>query len=45
MRTDRRPGTSGLLDNLAAVLVADGLTRDHVVSTTVFLKDVNDSPK
>jgi 2-iminobutanoate/2-iminopropanoate deaminase len=40
-----RPGTSGLLDNLAAVLVADGLTMDHLVSTTVFLKDVNDFAK
>ena len=37
--------TRRVLDNLTAVLAADGLTMDHVVSTTVFLKDVNDFDK
>ena len=31
--------TRRVLDNLKAVLEADGLTMDHIVSTTVFLKD------
>jgi 2-iminobutanoate/2-iminopropanoate deaminase len=31
-----------VLDNLKAVLEADGLTMDHVVSTSVFLKDLNE---
>ena len=34
-----------VLDNLKAVLEADGLTMDHVVSTSVFLKDLNESGK
>jgi 2-iminobutanoate/2-iminopropanoate deaminase len=34
-----------VLDNLKAVLAADGLTMDHVVSTTVFLKDLNEFGK
>jgi 2-iminobutanoate/2-iminopropanoate deaminase len=37
--------TRRVLDNLTAVLAADGLTMDHVVSTTVFLKDVNEFAK
>ena len=37
--------TRRVLDNLAAILAADGLTMDHIVSTTVFLKDVNDFAK
>jgi 2-iminobutanoate/2-iminopropanoate deaminase len=37
--------TRRVLDNLTAVLAADGLTMDHVVSTTVFLKDVSDFDK
>jgi 2-iminobutanoate/2-iminopropanoate deaminase len=37
--------THRVLDNLSAVLAADGLTMDHVVSTTVFLKDVNEFAK
>jgi 2-iminobutanoate/2-iminopropanoate deaminase len=37
--------TRRVLDNLTAVLAADGLTMEHVVSTTVFLKDVNDFDK
>src|SRR5262249_22625933 len=37
--------TRRVLDNLTAVLVADGLTMDHVVSTTVFLQDVSDFDK
>ena len=37
--------TRRVLDNLTAVLAADGLTMDHVVSTTVFLKDVNEFEK
>ena len=34
-----------VLENLKAVLAADGLTMDHVVSTTVFLKDLNEFGK
>jgi 2-iminobutanoate/2-iminopropanoate deaminase len=37
--------TRRVLDNLTAVLAADGLTMDHVVSTIVFLKDVNEFDK
>jgi len=37
--------TRRVLDNLTAVLAADGLTMDHVVSTTVFMKDVNEFEK
>lgn len=34
--------TKQVLDNLKAVLEADGLTLDNVVSTSVFLQDLND---
>jgi len=34
-----------VLENLKAVLAADGLTMDNVVSTTVFLKDLNEFGK
>ena len=34
-----------VLENLKAVLEADGLTMDHVVSTSVFMKDLNEFPK
>jgi 2-iminobutanoate/2-iminopropanoate deaminase len=34
-----------VLDNLKAVLEADGLTMDNVVSTTVFMKDLNEFGK
>ncbi len=34
-----------VLDNLKAVLEADGLSMDHVVSTSVFMKDLNEFPK
>ena len=37
--------TKLVLENLKAVLAADGLTMDHVVSTTVFLKDLNEFGK
>ena len=37
--------TRRTLDNLKAVLEADGMTMDHIVSTTVFLKDLNDFGK
>jgi 2-iminobutanoate/2-iminopropanoate deaminase len=37
--------TRRVLDNLAAVLAADGLTLDHIVSTTVFLKDLSEFDK
>jgi 2-iminobutanoate/2-iminopropanoate deaminase len=33
------------LENLRAVLVADGLNMDHVVATTVYLKDLNEFGK
>lgn len=34
-----------VLDNLQAVLKADGMDMSHVVSTTVFLKDLNNFAK
>lgn len=34
--------TKQVLENLKAVLEADGLTTDNVVSTSVFLQDLND---
>src|SRR2546423_6540330 len=37
--------TRRVLENLKAVLAADGLTLDNVVSTTVFVKDMNDFGK
>ena len=37
--------TRRVLENLKAVLAADGLTLAQVVSTTVFLKDLNDFGK
>jgi 2-iminobutanoate/2-iminopropanoate deaminase len=37
--------TRRALDNIAAVLAAEGLTMDHVVAVTVYLKDVNDFGK
>ena len=37
--------TRRVLDNLKAVLVAAGLTMDHMVATTVYLKDVGEFAK
>jgi 2-iminobutanoate/2-iminopropanoate deaminase len=37
--------TRRTLDNLKAVLEADGLTMNNIVSTTVFLKDINEFGK
>jgi 2-iminobutanoate/2-iminopropanoate deaminase len=37
--------TKRVLENLKAVLAADGMTLDDVVSTTVFVKDLNDFGK
>lgn len=37
--------TRRVLENLKAVLAAGGLTMDNIVSTTVFLKDMNDFGK
>jgi 2-iminobutanoate/2-iminopropanoate deaminase len=37
--------TRRTLENLKAVLEADGMTMDQIVSTTVFLKDLNDFGK
>lgn len=34
-----------VLDNLKAVLAADGMTMDNVVSTTVYVKNLDDFPK
>ena len=34
-----------VLENIRAVLVADGLTMDHIVTTTVFPKDQNGSER
>ena len=37
--------TRRVLDNIAAVLRAEGLTFDSVVKTTIFLADINDFQK
>jgi 2-iminobutanoate/2-iminopropanoate deaminase len=37
--------TRRVLDNITAALAAGGLTLNHVVSTTVYLKDMNDFGK
>ncbi|HWZ62157.1 MAG TPA: RidA family protein [Steroidobacteraceae bacterium] len=37
--------TKRVLENLKAVLAADGMTLDNVVSTTVYVKDLNDFGK
>src|SRR5690242_9726769 len=37
--------TRRTLENLKAVLEADGLTMDHIVSTTVFMKDATEFTK
>ena len=34
-----------VLENLRAVLAASGMTMDNIVSTSVFLKDMNELPK
>jgi 2-iminobutanoate/2-iminopropanoate deaminase len=34
--------TRRVMDNITAVLLAEGLTLDHVVKTTIFLMDLND---
>jgi 2-iminobutanoate/2-iminopropanoate deaminase len=34
-----------VLDNLKAVLAASGMTMDNVVSTSVFMKDLNEFPR
>jgi len=39
---DVRQQTERVLENLKAILEASGLTLNHVVKTTVFLKDMND---
>jgi len=36
--------TERVLENLKAILEAAGVTLNHVVKTTVFLKDMNDFP-
>jgi 2-iminobutanoate/2-iminopropanoate deaminase len=37
--------TKLVLENLKAVLEADGLTMDNIVSTSVFMTDLNEFPK
>jgi 2-iminobutanoate/2-iminopropanoate deaminase len=37
--------TAQVLDNLKAVLAADGMTMDNVVSTTVYVKNLDDFAK
>jgi len=37
--------TRRVLENLKAVLAADGLTMDNIVSASVFLKDLGDFAK
>src|SRR5688500_9011970 len=40
--TDIEEQTRRALENLRAVLEADALTMDHVVSTTVYMKDIGE---
>jgi len=42
--TDVRSQTERVLENLKAILEAAGVTLNHVVKSTVFLKDMNDFP-
>ena len=42
--SDVRSQTERVLENLKAILEAAGVTLNHVVKTTVFLKDMNDFP-
>jgi len=42
--TEVRQQTERVLENLKAILEAAGVSLDHVVKTTVFLKDMNDFP-
>lgn len=37
--------TAQVLDNLKAVLMADGMSMENIVATTVFLKDLDDFSK
>jgi 2-iminobutanoate/2-iminopropanoate deaminase len=41
---DIRKQTERVMDNLKAILEAAGVSLNHVVKTTVFLKDINDFP-
>jgi 2-iminobutanoate/2-iminopropanoate deaminase len=41
---DVRSQTARVLENLKAILEAAGVSLNHVVKTTVFLKDMNDFP-
>lgn len=41
---DVKSQTERVLENLKAILEAAGVTLNHVVKTTVFLKDMNDFP-
>jgi 2-iminobutanoate/2-iminopropanoate deaminase len=41
---DVRSQTERVLENLKAILEAAGVSLNHVVKTTVFLKDMNDFP-
>ena len=45
MEASSRIRTRLVLENIGAVLPADGLTMDHIVTTTVFLKDLNEFGK
>jgi len=42
--TEVRQQTERVLENLKAILEAAGVSLNHVVKTTVFLKDMNDFP-
>ncbi|HTP69245.1 MAG TPA: RidA family protein [Dongiaceae bacterium] len=42
--SDVRSQTERVLENLKAILEAAGVSLNHVVKTTVFLKDMNDFP-
>lgn len=42
--TEVRQQTERVMENLKAILEAAGVSLNHVVKTTVFLKDMNDFP-
>lgn len=43
--TDIETATERVLENIRAVLTAEGLTFSHVVKTTVFMRDLNLFPR
>ena len=45
LRRHNQEETTLVLNNLKAVLEANGMTMGNIVSTSVFMKDLNDFPK